>query len=1270
MSKARVLNNRFAALCCAWALACGPSAWVCDHARVYALERANSGVSDDAANKAAIKTANKTVDKILEQVGLVPSDNDFEAVETRKDLLFLLSLTGASPDYVMKSLSASDYSSSDGSGLIPWCRDHLLEKKSFSEQTLRRIFPMISGLRRHEFFKQEGNLNKFLEIGKRVSAFETKEPQYKEQKYRILRVLCGNFPHGSRGLKVLSLAQFDAALDSSGISQSDRRNAFVGVISSMSEYQHTNSSMDSASGPLNIVVAEENLADLKRFIPRASKYDYCREIGFSSYVNQLVPHLMRLQSQSSQSSQNNQKSQKIQEIQEIQESALECMELIGDTANSVTVNAIDLVKYKLLYGVMLQRAGRLKQAQKAFEDADKGFSEPKGNLRKIFDRKPFSTELFKLFQANLLYEKGDDKALAKLVTELLAAANRNEHSDSKEVGVVASELRRLSLIRAKKYKAAAAVKVDDYPSSLDYLKGYWQRLRIPDLEWVFPAGREVANSDIALFERVGDQEALTAAKKALENLIRPPRPLLRTDLAVKIPFDTGFYQNRDSMKWHSEAYRMKILDSDLSDKAKAEHLFLPLNKLFEYDLFSECDRLLDEAIRLLEEGRGTKTAAGEKDAASEEIAANQRDASSIFLRRALNVKALVAISRGDLDAARELIAKAEGVKVPDNDESIMVSTYLAGKLALANKDYAGAEQLLAPLDSQDTVNDSERHRFYRSNCLLDLAVSQYHQGKVEKAKLSLLKGAKKYLLRTFTMGIPDAEYGTMLALCFLRAGHPSLGKYTLFQSVRNLRTTSPSMHARVLLNLGDFAALEGNKLRAQRYYGAGINVLKDAESVSPQGLLKSPVGLRLASLIDTSGLLDNYMSHVESARERNSSSPKWKKAAREAEARDSASVKNRERLEEAQKSLRAAELSKKAVDYFVSLQRVADGYDFYRRDSSGHLIREPGSLKKAIATNKKALDFYIDTAGTSKWRESQIEQSFRILSKLLGRITNYEFYEYFGKLLDVAESLKDDTGGDWSGACYDLINYDRPLPEDRNAGVRTPKPDRLRCYQMWLDARIKYRGPKHKKLSPLLSNLAAWTKEPAQIKKYTERRVNLDGMTPDDKFFCYTTLAQRYAHFEMPDQSEEAWKQGADLIQWCFPRRADHSFDFLLRAYMQKRYRAQRERLLDAIFKHPNKNILERLDKSFQKILSTYLKEGSEEDAVRFVEKRVAASDIVPDSDSLSKWKLKLSELYLKVGRKADSDRLFDRVVASYKLLGKSTDRLEKQRKNRTMQAK
>ena len=121
---------------------------------------------------------------------------------------------------------------------------------------------------------------------------------------------------------------------------------------------------------------------------------------------------------------------------------------------------------------------------------------------------------------------------------------------------------------------------------------------------------------------------------------------------------------------------------------------------------------------------------------------------------------------------------------------------------------------------------------------------------------------------------------------------------------------------------------------------------------------------------------------------------------------------------------------------------------------------------------------------------------------------------------------------------------------------------------------------------------------------------------------------------------------------------------------MQKRYRAQRERLLDAIFKHPNKNILERLDKSFQKILSTYLKEGSEEDAVRFVEKRVAASDIVPDSDSLSKWKLKLSELYLKVGRKADSDRLFDRVVASYKLLGKSTDRLEKQRKNRTMQAK
>lgn len=1211
MSKARELNNRFAVLCCILALLNGPTAIAEEQARLLVLADETDGFADTVAEK--------RVAEVLKQLGLIPFSSDYEDVETRKDLLFLLTISGASPRQVMKSLSANDYSGSDGSGLIPWCRDYLLEESTISGETLRRIFPMISGIRQHGFFKLEGNLDKFLEIGKRVSAFETKEPQYKEQKYRILKALASLYPYYAEGRKDLALAVFKASLENPGQSQSSSRDDFNTAISVVRQILRSNSSC----GPTTAA----NLRELKYLLAKAAKFDLPGNHNFSSYVVQLIPDMIR---------------------QQDQKAAFECMDMIAAAAKNSKVDAMDMVKFNLFYGCMLEQSGRLRQAEKYYEDAVKIYREAKDGESKFSDRQGYSIELLKLFQAGLQYKKRDDRALDRLVSELLDLTRKNRDPDSREIGVVASELRRLTLYRAKKYKAAAAVEVDDYPTSFGYLKSHWRSSRIPDPYLILPSVKDVLMTDLDLFKKVGDEKALAASKQALESLDMEPGPNLSGRPHLKIEFDSSSSNDRKSMRRCSEAYRKKILASDLTDKEKVEHLSLRLMPLFQYDLYSESDKILDDQIRLLKGVEGNNLE---------------------YLRRALNEKALIAIGRGDLVSAKHLIEEAQAVMVPDNDESIMVSSYLEGRLALAGGDCARAEVLLSPLDSQKTLNNSDWHNFFRRDCLLSLAKSQYRQDKVAEAKLSLLKGARKYILRGYHASTTDPEYSALLALCFIRTGHPSLGKNTLFKKAQIQHSTSPTVLANQLLSQGEFASLEGNNLRAQRFYNAGINVLKDAEFTCPEGLLKSPVGVRLAALIDTRGLLDSYFRQQDKSKDGQSASRERKETAKRREEKNAATVKNLKRLEESQKLLLATDKEQKPVDYFFALQAVADGYDFYVRDDGGHIIREKGSLEKAVSTNKKALDFYIDSAKNSKWRENQIEQSFKVLTKLLGRITMDEFYQYFAKLLDVAESRMDDTGGDWTDACYNLLNYDRRLPEDRESGITTPRPDKERCYKMWLAARTTYRGAQSKKLAPLLSNLASCSKDPEQIKTLVDRHVNLDGMTPDEKFYVYISLANRYAYFGKPKESEQALIKGCEFVHWHFPDRADHSFDFLLRAYTSRKYPEQRERLLEVIMKHPNKRVLEKLDRSFEKILAAYYKEKNEAAALQFVEQRVAASELIPDSDPLSKWKLKLSELYLKSGKKVESQKLFDRVLASYRLIGRSTEDLEEDRREILKQA-
>lgn len=1211
MSKARELNNRFAVLCCILALLNGPTAIAEEQARLLVLADETDGIADTIAEK--------RVAEILKQLGLIPSGSDYEAVETRKDLLFLLTISGASPRQVMKSLSANDYSGSDGSGLIPWCRGYLLEESAISGQTLRRIFPMISGIRQHGFFKLEGNLDKFLEIGKRVSAFETKEAQYKEQKYRILKALASLYPYYAEGRKDLALAIFKASLENPGQRKSASTDDLHAAISAVKR--------NLRSSPADGFKTAANLRELKYLLAKNAELDLPGNNNFSSYVGQLIPDMIK---------------------QQDQKAAFECMDMIAATAKNSKVDAMDMVKFNLFYGCMLEQSRKLKQAEKYYEDAVRIFKGAKDDKPRNSDRQGYSIEMLKLFQANLQYKRRDDRALDRLVSELLILTRKNRDPDSREIGVVASELRRLALYRAKKYKTAAAVEVDDYPTSFGYLKGHWRSSRIPEPYLILPSVEDVIRADLDLFEKVGDEKALAASKQALERLERAPGTLKYGRPHLKIEFDSSSSNDRKSMRWCSEAYRKKIIASDLTDLEKVEHLSLRLMPLFQYDLYSESDKMLDDSIRLLKGTEGNNL---------------------IYLRRSLNHKALIAISRGDLVSAKHFINEAQAVAVPDNDESIMVSKYLEGKLALASGDYARAERLLSPLDSQNTLNNSDWHNYFKRDCLLSLAKSQYRQDKVEEAELSLLKGTRKYILRGYHASTTDPEYSALLALCFIRTGHPSLGRNTLFQNAQNRQSTSPTVLANVLLNQGEFAALEGNKLRAQRYFSSGINLLKDAESVFPEGLLKSPVGIRLAALIDTSGLLDNFLSQLDKTKDSQSANRKWKESSKRREANDAATVKNIKRLEESQKQLLAIDKEQKPVDYFVLLQTVADRYDFYVRDDGGHIIREKGSLEKAVSTNMKALDFYIDSARTSKWRENQIEQSFKVLTKLLGRITMDEFYQYFAKLLDVAESRKDDTGGNWTGACYNLLNYDRSLPEDRESGITTPRPDKARCYQMWLAARTKYRGAQSKKLAPLLSNLASCSKEPEKIKALVERSVNLDGMTPDQKFYAYTNLAHRYAYLGMAKESEQALIKGCESVQWHFPGRADHSFDFLLRAYTSIKYPKQRERLIEVIMKHPNKRILERLDGSFKKILDSFRREENSAAALKFVEQRVAASELVPDSDPLSEWKLVLSELYLKSGKKVESQKLFDRILASYRLIGRSTEDLEEARREILKQA-
>jgi tetratricopeptide (TPR) repeat protein len=266
-------------------------------------------------------------------------------------------------------------------------------------------------------------------------------------------------------------------------------------------------------------------------------------------------------------------------------------------------------------------------------------------------------------------------------------------------------------------------------------------------------------------------------------------------------------------------------------------------------------------------------------------------------------------------------------------------------------------------------------------------------------------------------------------------------------------------------------------------------------------------------------------------------------------------------------------------------------------------------------------------------------------SFLSKKLSPGKFDKCFFEALNIAEDATKDQLSD-KRAAYDLNRH--IFDSMRNLSDESRKVDEGAILKRVVQLRESKRGTDHKSLPELLRHYARVTEKAGATHDAEQLLLRASSISNQDEHsqaYSRIYLAEFYVRQKMWAKAKESWLQAETFAKKFMPGNFERSLGRLIEDYKRSGNIAETLVYVDSLLAMGNGEVLVEIDPILDKLIVQLESSGNSNDVLSLVGKRVAASAKVETDGGADDWKMRLSDLYLKAGRTADSERVFDELV-------------------------
>jgi tetratricopeptide (TPR) repeat protein len=273
----------------------------------------------------------------------------------------------------------------------------------------------------------------------------------------------------------------------------------------------------------------------------------------------------------------------------------------------------------------------------------------------------------------------------------------------------------------------------------------------------------------------------------------------------------------------------------------------------------------------------------------------------------------------------------------------------------------------------------------------------------------------------------------------------------------------------------------------------------------------------------------------------------------------------------------------------------------------------------------------------------------------------------FGTLEEAAERCK---LYDFRALDMELSNVISVWGGNRRFNHGLPNVDESRklpelAWKKVIDVRTAVRGTNDHSLKAPLSNYAGACEANGDIGESEQSWLRVNALDHNNAILHGTSelnLADFYLRQKMFDKFETAWKEAITAEQGHISEGVARGFASLIENCKRLNRTADEQVIIIALLDKGGNSVVKALDPTLQSIVDGYIRSGDLTRAEALVKRRLQASATCTEDFTCNDWRLRLSDIYLSTGRKAESDKLFQQVSASLALQGISTETILQRR--------
>jgi tetratricopeptide (TPR) repeat protein len=223
-----------------------------------------------------------------------------------------------------------------------------------------------------------------------------------------------------------------------------------------------------------------------------------------------------------------------------------------------------------------------------------------------------------------------------------------------------------------------------------------------------------------------------------------------------------------------------------------------------------------------------------------------------------------------------------------------------------------------------------------------------------------------------------------------------------------------------------------------------------------------------------------------------------------------------------------------------------------------------------------------------------------------------------------------------------------------------------KAWQKVIDIRASVRGRNDSSLALPIRHYADACEAAGDIDESEKAQLRAMALEPKTDVTNATIwqvqLGEFYLRHDMPEKADAAWHKAERMAHEGINEWEAREFVDLAEHYRKAGRTEDMEKVITAMLADGGNDVMKAFDPKIDDLVSGYISSGSLARAENLLKKRVeASSTCTADADSKD-WRIKLSDLYLAMGRIDESNKLYQQVLASEALMAQPTESIRSHR--------